>query len=240
MVVSKSIFLYFYGLLEERFSGTTNNRKEKTLSFDPLSFPKTRSNDKKSTIYSDNSNVNLIWEQQNRVISDMFIHLRSATSFEDPKWTFLKLLRNVFEIIAYTDMWVIETFRLRRGWLWERDILNTKWCARVKQRLAGKRDGRRHSTIHSSENVVMTENLSNDTSFITLISGEGLTSFTKMTIITFLVSTFWEDVKKLQVCQISSSPRILRSLVSSNHITRCLALDLKRLLKTPTGILTVK
>ena len=29
MVVSKSIFLYFYGLFEERFSGTTNNRKEK-------------------------------------------------------------------------------------------------------------------------------------------------------------------------------------------------------------------
>ena len=43
-------------------------------------------------------------QQQNRVISDMFIHLRSATSFEDPKWTFLKLTRKVFEIIAYTDM----------------------------------------------------------------------------------------------------------------------------------------
>lgn len=98
-------------------------------------------------------------QQQNRVISDMFIHLRSATSFEDPKWTFLKLTRKVFEIIAYTDMWVIETFRLRRGRLRERHILNTKWCARVKQRLAGKRDGRRHSTTHCSENVVMTEQL---------------------------------------------------------------------------------
>ena len=65
----------------------------------------------------------------------------------------------MFEIIAYTDVWVIETFRLRRGRLRERDILNTKWCARVKQRLAGKRDGRRHSTTHCSENVVMTEEL---------------------------------------------------------------------------------
>ena len=43
-------------------------------------------------------------QQQNRVISDLFIHVHSATSFEDPKWTFLKLLRNVFEIIAHTDM----------------------------------------------------------------------------------------------------------------------------------------
>ena len=43
-------------------------------------------------------------QQQNRVISDMFIHLRSTTSFEDPKWKFFKLLRNMFEIIAYTDM----------------------------------------------------------------------------------------------------------------------------------------
>lgn len=54
---------------------------------------------------------------------------------------------------------MIETFRLRRGRLRERDILNTKWCARVKQRLAGKRDGRRHSTTHRSENVLMMEQL---------------------------------------------------------------------------------
>lgn len=98
-------------------------------------------------------------QQQNKVISDQFIHVRSATTFEDPKWTFLKLFRNMFEIIACTDMWVIETFRLRRGRLRERDILNIKWCARVKQRLAGKRDGRRHSSTLCSENVVMTEQL---------------------------------------------------------------------------------
>ena len=98
-------------------------------------------------------------QQQNRVISDLFIHVHSATSFEDPKWTFLKLLRNVFEIIAHTDMWVIETFRLRRGRLRERDILNTKWRARVKQRLVGKRNGRRHSSTLCSENMVMTEQL---------------------------------------------------------------------------------
>ena len=89
----------------------------------------------------------------------MFIHVRSVTSFDDPKWKFLQFLRKMFEIIAYTNLWVIETFRLRRGRLRERDILNTKWCARVKQRLAGKRDGRRHSTTHCSENVVMTEQL---------------------------------------------------------------------------------
>ena len=89
----------------------------------------------------------------------MFIHVRSVTSFDDPKLKFLKFLRKMFEIIAYTNLWVIETFRLRRGRLRERDILNTKWCARVKQRLAGKRDGRRHSTTHCSENVVMTEQL---------------------------------------------------------------------------------
>ena len=51
-------------------------------------------------------------QQQNRVISDMFIHLRSTTSFEDPKWKFFKLLRNMFEIIAYTDMWVTDTFTM--------------------------------------------------------------------------------------------------------------------------------
>ena len=109
--------------------------------------------------------------------------------FEDPKWTLLKLLRNMFEIIVYTDLWVIETFRLRRGRLWERDILNTKQCARVKQRLAGKRDDRRHSTTHCSEMCWWWNNLWYGTSFITLISGEGLTSFAKLTIITFLGQT---------------------------------------------------
>ena len=87
-------------------------------------------------------------QQQNKVISDLFIHVRSATSSEDPKWTFSKLLRNVFEIVAYTDMWLIETYRSRQGRLRKRHILNTKWCSPEKQRLAGKRDGRRHSTTH--------------------------------------------------------------------------------------------
>ena len=80
--------------LKNASAGLQTTGKKKTLSFGPLSFSKTRRNDKKSTIYSDNSNVNLICEQQNR----------ATTSFEDPKRTFLKLSRNKFEIIAHTDM----------------------------------------------------------------------------------------------------------------------------------------
>lgn len=41
--------------LKNASAGLQTTGKKKTLSIDPLSFPKTRRNDKKSTIYSDNS-----------------------------------------------------------------------------------------------------------------------------------------------------------------------------------------